>query len=432
VTTNKTSNSAPNGLFAPNASESGFADVSVLTNITSSNSQLRFKLNYNTEETWDGTALEIKIGNGEYKDVLAAGGSFVSGGYNTTINPEAAHVLSGRPAWSGNSNGYIDTIVNLPSTANGQIVNLRFRTASDSNTAEVGTFIDNVEIIGGKFFSSYDCSKVAADAARADYDGDGKTDRLVFRSGVWYVLRSREGFIGQAWGAATDQIVSGDFDGDNKDDYAVYREGPTSYWHILNSGNSSITSIPFGTVGDVPITGDFNGDGKDDIGVFRNGNWYIAPSGGGVLIVYAFGQAGDKPLIADFDGDNKSDIAVIRNGNWYILGSTNGFSGVAFGQAEDVAVPADYDGDNKDDIAVFRKGNWYILRSSDGRFQTVFFGQAGDEPVPGDYDGDGRDDQAVYRDGNWYILGSTNGFNAALFGVDSDLPVASVFTMVMQ
>ncbi|HEX8636872.1 MAG TPA: M36 family metallopeptidase, partial [Pyrinomonadaceae bacterium] len=421
-----------NALFAPNAAGYGVADVSVLTGIASASAQLRFKLNYNVEETWDGTVLEIKIGDGEYRDITAAGGSFVSGGYNRMIDTQAGHVLSGRQAWTGNSNGYVDTVVNLPASANNQVVGLRFRAAADANTAIVGTFVDNVELTGGTFFSNYVCSAInSSNSARADFDGDGKTDRAVFRAGTWYVLRSQAGFTGQAWGLPSDQIVSGDFDGDGRDDLAVYRAGATSFWYIINSGNGSMSSIPFGTTGDIPITGDFNGDNKDDIGVFRNGAWYIAPSSGGAMITYNFGLAGDKPVVADYDGDNKADVAVTRGGTWYVFASTGGFRAVQFGQTGDLAVPADYDGDNKDDIAVFRLGIWYVLRSSDNQFQAAAFGLAGDIPVPGDYDGDRKEDIAVYRGGNWYVLSSSSGFNAVQFGLGGDTAITSVFTKTM-
>src|SRR6267154_1911193 len=39
----------------------------------------------NLSQGLDGGVLEIKIGGGSYTDIVAAGGSFVSGGYNATL-----------------------------------------------------------------------------------------------------------------------------------------------------------------------------------------------------------------------------------------------------------------------------------------------------------------------------------------------------------
>ncbi len=39
----------------------------------------------------------------------------------------------------------------------------------------------------------------------ADYDGDGKADIAVFRSGIWYLQQSTAGFTGVQFGAATDK-----------------------------------------------------------------------------------------------------------------------------------------------------------------------------------------------------------------------------------
>ena len=45
----------------------------------------------------------------------------------------------------------------------------------------------------------------------ADYDGDGKADVAVFRSGTWYLQRSQAGFTGVAFGTAGDKPVPNAF-----------------------------------------------------------------------------------------------------------------------------------------------------------------------------------------------------------------------------
>jgi hypothetical protein len=45
----------------------------------------------------------------------------------------------------------------------------------------------------------------------ADYDGDGKADIAVFRSGTWYLQRSQAGFTGLVFGNPTDKPVPNAF-----------------------------------------------------------------------------------------------------------------------------------------------------------------------------------------------------------------------------
>lgn len=114
----------------------------------SSTAQLSFRHNYNLESTYDGGVLEISIFGGLFTDIVTAGGSFVTGGYNATINSSFGSPIAGRRAWSGNSCCYICTVVRLPNTAPFPF-RLRFRMASDTNVAGAGWRIDKVQISNG-------------------------------------------------------------------------------------------------------------------------------------------------------------------------------------------------------------------------------------------------------------------------------------------
>ena len=70
--------------------------------ITSPAAQLTFRQNYSFEGTttfFDGGVLEISIGGGAFTDIITAGGTFVTGGYNATIDATHANPLGGRSAW---------------------------------------------------------------------------------------------------------------------------------------------------------------------------------------------------------------------------------------------------------------------------------------------------------------------------------------------
>ena len=111
------------------------------------NVQLSFRNYYNTEGGFDGGVLEISIAAGPFVDIITAGGSFVSGGYNGSIGVTDS-VLTGRQAWTGNGGGFITTTVVLPPASYGQNAQLRWRTAYDTGTsaANGGMRVDTVSI----------------------------------------------------------------------------------------------------------------------------------------------------------------------------------------------------------------------------------------------------------------------------------------------
>ncbi|HTG16575.1 MAG TPA: hypothetical protein VK747_15105, partial [Blastocatellia bacterium] len=145
VTSTTASNTAPNSVFSGGSATPGDnrldSPVIAIPNApgtgTNPGVRLAFKTNYNTEPDFDGGVLEISINAGAFQDILAAGGSFLEGGYNSSIGVTDS-VLTGRQAWTGNSGGFISTTVVLPPASYGQNAQFRWRTAYDTGTNPTG------------------------------------------------------------------------------------------------------------------------------------------------------------------------------------------------------------------------------------------------------------------------------------------------------
>jgi len=163
ITSNTRPDSAPHAAFAPNnPTVSSLELMTPSIAISSSTARLTFRHAYNLEADststvvgYDGMVLEIQIGAGSYTDIVAAGGNFLAGGYTRSIDTNYANPISGRQAWSGlsagtiDAPGYITSIVNLPRSAAGQNIRLRWRVATDSDSVAVGAAevrIDSIAI----------------------------------------------------------------------------------------------------------------------------------------------------------------------------------------------------------------------------------------------------------------------------------------------
>lgn len=147
VVNKKNPDTAPNAAFSPAPSTAGInALISPALRLPHGGAQLVFRHNYDLESGYDGGVLEIKIGTNAFTDILAAGGSFIGGGYNKTLLSSGGSGLIGRRAWSGNSGGYVTTIVNLPAAVSGQNVQLRWRCSTDEGSGRTGWFIDGVQL----------------------------------------------------------------------------------------------------------------------------------------------------------------------------------------------------------------------------------------------------------------------------------------------
>jgi uncharacterized repeat protein (TIGR01451 family) len=137
-------NSGTTSVFAPNpATESDQYFMIAESYTLSGDPGLGFYHSYDTEEDWDGGVVEIRLaGTNTWFDL---GNAMLSNGYNSLITENDASAISGRPAFHGNSGGYVYTLVDLSLYSNAE-VDIRFRFASDGAVGGDGWHVDDIQI----------------------------------------------------------------------------------------------------------------------------------------------------------------------------------------------------------------------------------------------------------------------------------------------
>jgi hypothetical protein len=116
--------------------------------------RLRFWHRFDTEPGADGGVLEYSAdGGASWHDVTRGDGAgipddasrFLAGGYNSTLGDCCSNPLPARDAWSGDSAGWQQVVVDLAGFS-GHTVVLRWRMAADAAGASAGWWLDDVEL----------------------------------------------------------------------------------------------------------------------------------------------------------------------------------------------------------------------------------------------------------------------------------------------
>ena len=339
-------------------------------NETSAN---RYVISWIIEDT-DNSRFTVKI----YRDKT-------SSGYDGSLIAQLTDIPSGNYSYSWNTTGL----------SNGNYY-VYFKVSDGINTFQSYA---PVHIAVGNNTS------ISESRTKYDYDGDGKSDRVLFRPGSpakFLVKSSLKGNTTSSdFGKRGDKPYEGDFDGDKKSDLAFIRYDSSGNirWYVKRSTDRSLIYKIWGKRGDLIAIGDYDGDGKDDLGVFRSGQWLISYADGRIGS-FTFGASGDKPVPADYDGDGATDLAVWRpkNATWYIKNSgySSGYAATStttrtWGSSSHSPIPADYTGDGLADLAVYdaNSSTWYVRDIlNKNSFFSVIWGSSGDEARAGDYNGD--------------------------------------------
>jgi len=137
-------NSPSTSWFVPNAGDENNTEYIVLSPVTLlEGSELSFYHDYDTEQGWDGGFVEISEDNGvSWTDL---GPMMTENGYNGGLGNGSNPQVANRAAFTGNSNGYISTTIDLSSYGTKTVL-IRFGFGEDDNTFRIGWYVDDVKI----------------------------------------------------------------------------------------------------------------------------------------------------------------------------------------------------------------------------------------------------------------------------------------------
>ena len=244
------SHSPTKSYFAPApATKSTVALISPTIAIpaNASNMQLSFWHSYTLQNARDGGKLDFSIDGGAWFDVTASnsGLSFASNGYTTNIGgtgkqSERSEFENGnQPAWSGNSGGFINTLVNFTDNAKfaGKSLRMRWRLATDTGTASAGWYVDSISLTGGgNITNQAPAITTAASSSSVETVTDPDTT-------VYQVLRGT---------GSTFTVAASDDGGEPALIYSWSSTGPAPVFFQTNGSNAAKTSA-----GSFEATGDY-------------------------------------------------------------------------------------------------------------------------------------------------------------------------------
>ncbi len=249
VLTTDRSHTPPASYHAPGISERSIANLvspEIAIPEDASDLQLRFWQRRAFPSNRHGGKLELSVNGGGWTDIADpdSGASFLSNGYNGTVSdigpPPNRNLFEDDPAWTGNTSGFVETLVNLYDTEKfaGSTVRFRWRLGTNTRDSADGWWIDSIALLGDS--ESFGSPPVITSGPEATYtfiETEDETETLVIE------------------GASTDLSVSAEApDGD--DDALIYT------WSVNDSAEAPVAFSTNGTPGARNTTADFSSIGS--------------------------------------------------------------------------------------------------------------------------------------------------------------------------
>jgi hypothetical protein len=229
--------SSPNSLFTPDAGSISDQKLETTTALAlgAGTSSLSFSHLYNTQTGYDGGVVEISTDNGTTWVDLS--NKITSGYFNSTLASGSGNSLAGRKAWSGNSNGFINSSINL-SSYSGQNAKLRFRFGSNTTTSGTGWYIDDI-IVKRKPVVNIRASLFNTNGVRVYYS-DTVTNILETTVCTSVLVNAQP--VNQTICVGSNATFSVNADGTSPIyQWQVSTDGGTTYTNITGATNSSLT-----------------------------------------------------------------------------------------------------------------------------------------------------------------------------------------------
>jgi len=139
-------NSGTQAWFIPNSdtiSDHSLMFASPIT-LTGGNPAISFWHAWDTDNSKDGGVVEMTIDNG--LSWIDLGPMMRKNAYNGNIQADTNNVVGGRKGFTGQSNGYVNTLIDLTGWT-GAPIQLRFLFGSNDDTGGLGWYIDDVRIL---------------------------------------------------------------------------------------------------------------------------------------------------------------------------------------------------------------------------------------------------------------------------------------------